>query len=156
MRGILVQPFGFLRNASAAWMSRQRSTTMGGLIGARCTPATRAAHPEKGALLFFSRCNPRFLPRRAECHRTFLDAERYLWVGLGLFCFVFAFFHSSVGVINAWVSTRRAWHLDAASRSASRRLAAGVSGLLYYFHIYFLRSPVVPLRLALIVCILFI
>ena len=96
------------------------------------------------------------LPRRAECHRTFLDAERYIWVGLGLFCFVFAFFHSSVGVINAWVSTRRAWHLDAASRSASRRLAAGVSGLLYYFHIYFLRSPVFPLRLDLIVCIMFI
>ena len=54
------------------------------------------------------------------------------------------------------ISTRRAWHLDAASSSGSRRLAAGVSGLLYYFHIYFLRSPVVPLRLALIVCILFI
>ena len=51
------------------------------------------------------------------------------------------------------ISTRRAWHLDAASSSGSRRLAAGVSGLLYYFHIYFLRSPVVPLRLALIVCI---
>ena len=37
------------------------------------------------------------------------------------------------------ISTRRAWHLDAASSSGSRRLAAGVSGLLYYFHIYFLR-----------------
>ena len=35
--------------------------------------------------------------------------------------------------------SRRAWDLDAASSSGSRRLAAGVSGLLYYFHIYFLR-----------------
>ena len=60
---------------------------------------------------------------------------------------------------------RRVWHLDAASRlidlaspcgisrSGSRRLAAGVSGLPHYFHIYFIRSPVVPLFLAFIVCI---
>ena len=92
MRGILVQPFGFVRNASAAWMSRQRSTTMGGLIGARCTPATGAAHPEKGALLFFSRCNPRFLPRRAECHRTFLDAKIFnICVALFAVCLAFMF-----------------------------------------------------------------
>ena len=61
--------------------------------------------------------------------------------------------------------SRRVWHLDAASRlidlaspcgisrSGSRRLAAGVSGLLYYVHIYFIRSPVFPLFWALIVCI---
>ena len=88
MRGILVQPFGFLRNASAAWMSRQRSTTMGGLIGARCTPATRAAHPEKGALLFFSRCNERPAPTGgvpqnvSGCGKVPLGGARFV-----LFCF---------------------------------------------------------------------
>ena len=39
------------------------------------------------------------------------------------------------------------------SRSGSGRLAAGVSVLLYYVHIYFIRSPVFPLFLAFIVCI---
>ena len=56
-------------------------------------------------------------------------------------------------VVPAVGGSRRVWHLDAASRliglasrcgisrSGSRRLAAGVSGLPHYFHIYFIRSP---------------
>ena len=53
------------------------------------------------------------------------------------------------------ISTRRAWHLDAASQGVGIVASPRVSRvLLYYFHIYFIRSLVFPLFGALIVCIL--
>ena len=63
-------------------------TTMGGLLGARCTPATRVAHLEKGALLFFSRCNERpvstgRVPQNVSgCGKVPLGGARFV-----LFCF---------------------------------------------------------------------
>ena len=52
------------------------------------------------------------------------------------------------------ISTRRAWHLDAASQGVGIVASPRVSRvLLYYFHIYFIRSLVFPLFGALIVCI---
>ena len=61
-----------------------------------------------------------------------------------------------MGLVEFGISMRHldssTWHLHAASQGVGR-LAAGVSGLRYYVHIYFIRSPVFPLFLAFIVCI---
>ena len=48
-----------------------------------------------------------------------------------------------MGLVEFGISMRHldssTWHLHAASQGVGR-LAAGVSGLIYYFHVYFLRS----------------